>query len=146
MTFKMHERSKNTQNIVLLTKSIDTLAWQWTQRQNTDFGLFENALHKFGTSVQSLLWMYISCYTLANSTNCCSLPTHNVVEDMISYIESMQTLNMIVVQHIENWDLDLSPFQHPIQILASCRKLSKIDSQWLNLQQMHLSGVLIHML
>ena len=97
--------------------------------------LMKNALHRIGTSVQSLLWGYISCLTMVDSTNCCSLPTLHVLDGMISYIESMWTLNMTVVQSIGDWDLDFAPFRPLTYILASCCKVSEIDSQWLKSQQ-----------
>ena len=53
---------------------------------------------------------------------------------MISYIESMWTLTMIVVQPIGNWDLDFAPFRPLTYILVSYRKVSEIDPQWLKSQ------------
>ena len=40
MTFKIHEGLKKYSKYCTSKKSIDTLAWQWTYRQNTDFGHF----------------------------------------------------------------------------------------------------------
>ena len=121
--------------MVLLTNPLTRLRGNGLSAKTWILDHFQNVLHGFGVSDQSLLWRYIACRAVVNSTNCCSFPTHHVVDCMISYIKSLWTLNMIVVQSIGSWNLDFAPFRPLIQILTSFRKVSGIDPLWLKPQQ-----------
>ena len=106
-------RSDNSwENDQLPINIVSILLIQWVSakihERSKKYSIFH--CHRIYVSEKSLLWGYMSCPTVINFINCCSLPTLHVLDGTMSYIESMWTLNMIVVHCISDWYLEFPPF------------------------------------